>query len=75
MPISLVALLLTTLTWDSWLIMMMRKTIKEVPVEVEEAEEVVVATPLKPKVVEDKILSKLSRRPRKTSPLYESTDP
>lgn len=51
--------------------MMMRRTIKEVPVEVEEAAEVVVAPPLKPKVVEDKILSRLSRRPRKTSPLYE----
>lgn len=53
--------------------MMMKTTIKEA-VEVEEAEEVAVALP-KPKVVEDKILSRLSRRPRKTSPLYEWTDP
>ena len=55
--------------------MRMMMTIKEAPVEVEEAEEVVVETPLKPKVVEDKILSRLSRRPRKTSPPYEVTEP
>ena len=51
--------------------MMMK--MREAPVEVEEAEEVAVAT--KPKVAGLKTANRLSRRPRKTSPLYETTEP
>lgn len=51
--------------------MMMMK----LPVEVEEAAEEVAVAVIKLKVEEGKMPNKPSKRPRKTSPLYELTEP
>lgn len=51
----------------------MMKKLAEAAAEEEVAEEVVVDV-TKPRVAEDKMPNRLSRRPRKTSPPYEETD-
>lgn len=62
----------TTCTWAS---LLMRRRIKLPDVAEEVAEAVVVAAVLSRLVAEDKMLSRLLKRPRKTSPPYEVTDP
>lgn len=64
--------MLTTCIWASSL---MRRMIKLLDVAEEVVEAVVDAAVLSRLVAEDKMLSRLSKRPRKTSPPYEVTEP
>lgn len=65
---------LTTPIWELWPTMMNKINLQDVEEEVAEA--VVDAAELMSRLVaEDKMPSRLSRRPRKTSPPYEVTEP
>lgn len=65
----------STLTTFIWASLRMMMKIKLLDVAEEVAEAVVVAAVLSKLVAEDKMPSRLLRRPRKTSPPYEVTEP